>query len=170
MGRRSQSLSLLCKWSTQPGTYQPLRASSLFIIDNLYITVYKRSALASQATHTAIMSSSVEQIYNKRKTRRNKRQGMWCDKGVLTRVRVFPFGIFNVTDSVCWRMSRAMRLSAITTLLQPDTDGQKEAFVWPKERKWSTQWLEKFYIKPTSVYWKTEKHSPDHQDVESVLG
>ena len=52
----------------------------------------------------------------------------------LTRVSVFLGGTITEMVGGCqefWSKSRAMRLSAITTSLQPDTAGQKDAFIEP---------------------------------------
>lgn len=52
----------------------------------------------------------------------------------LTRIRVFLGGTITVMVGGCqvfWSRSRAMRSSAITTSLQPDTAGQKDASIEP---------------------------------------
>ena len=49
-----------------------------------------------------------------------------------TRVRVFPVGTLREMAMSCWGRSRAMRLSAMTTSLQQETPGQKEAFTEPE--------------------------------------
>lgn len=57
------------------------------------------------------------------------------DMKKLTRVRVFPGGTLREMATSCWGMSRAMRLSAMTTFLQQETPGQKEAFTKPGGRE-----------------------------------